>query len=138
MYKTNSAAALLSLCFVCSSSAADQTIQLGDGDVAVIDQHGKITVHSASTIKDINTNHETDVTDNGESVKAANLIVMKTPDKGVYIVTKDVFVKEKTRAVRWQILFSTDNVPWRPPQFGGLSHSSNRVTYLHGSSELLR
>ena len=98
MYKTISAAALFSLCFVYSSSAADQTMQLGDGDVAVIDQHGKITVHPASTIKEVNTNHETHVTDNGESVKAANLIVMKTPDKGVYFVTKDIFAKEKDKS----------------------------------------
>ena len=33
-----------------------------------------------------------------ESVKAANLIVMKTPDKGVYVVTKDIFVKEKDKS----------------------------------------
>jgi hypothetical protein len=98
MYKTISAAALFSLCFVYSSSAADQTMQLGDGDVAVIDQHGKIAVHPASTIKEVNTNHETHVTDNGESVKAANRIVMKTRDKGVYFVSKDIFVKEKDKS----------------------------------------
>jgi hypothetical protein len=98
MSKRASFVALIFACLMLPAQAAHQTIQLADGDALIVDDQGKITIHTAIVLTQVNENHEQLVATNGQHVKAKNLAVVRVPGKGTYVVTSDIFVSRKNAA----------------------------------------